>query len=258
MKRRLGVNIDHIATIRESRKVSYPDPFEALPILKSCQVDQVTIHLREDRRHIQDHDLKRISAANILPVNLEMAVTNEMLDIATQQKPSHVTFVPEKREEVTTEGGLDCVSSLVNVKKAVKRIKECGIHASLFIDPDCRQIAAAKESGADAIEIHTGTYCNVLEDFFLKNGHYDYSKDAVFHKQIDIEITKIQESARMATEAGLKVYAGHGLHVDNLQPITNIPQIEEYNIGHALIARAVFVGLKQAITEIQMMLRGDF
>ena len=186
-----------------------------------------------------------------------MAVTKEMLEIASQQKPSHITFVPEKREEVTTEGGLDCVTYIDNVTDAVSRMQACGIHVSLFIDPDYRQIAAAKESGADAIEIHTGTYCNVLEDFYVQNGHYDYSEDTVFQARLNQEITKIQESAKMASEAKLKVYAGHGLHVDNIQAIANITQIEEYNIGHALIARAVFVGLKQAITEIQMMLRGD-
>ncbi len=254
MRRRLGVNIDHIATIRESRKVAYPNPFEALSILKECAVDQVTIHLREDRRHIQDHDLDSIIKADILPVNLEMAVTDEMVKIACQQKPKTATLVPEKREEVTTEGGLDCVGNLKSITNAVQKMNDQGIRTSLFIDPDMEQIAAAKESGAEGIEIHTGVFCNVIEDCFNKHLTYDYAAHSDFKALVDKELNQIIKATQVANEAGLKVYAGHGLHKDNLDEITKIDLIEEYNIGHSIIARAVFVGLKEAIKEIQSLL----
>lgn len=236
--RRLGVNIDHIATLREARKVSYPSPFEALEVLKICHVDQVTLHLREDRRHIQDHDLKAIVAANALPVNLEMAVTDEMVDIALKYRPKTVTLVPEKREEITTEGGLDVAGRFERVSACVKKLKNVGIHCSHFIDADLNQVYAAHESGADAIEIHTGTYCHLAE----------------CKKEFSHEVEKIRLASQVAVGKGLKVYAGHGLHKDNLTPIVAIAEIEEYNIGHAIIARAVFVGLEKAIREIQQQL----
>ncbi|EKD52400.1 MAG: Pyridoxal phosphate biosynthetic protein [uncultured bacterium] len=253
--RRLGVNIDHIATIRQSRGVVYPDPVEALSILKSSGVDQVTIHLREDRRHIQDHDLDRILALGTLPVNLEMAVTDEMVAIACQKKPSHATLVPERREEVTTEGGLDCEGNLSKVQRAVSALQRAGIHTSLFIDPDLEQVTAAKDVGANAIEIHTGTYCNVIEEFYGHWGHYHWQEDPVYSQKVSAQLAKIRGAAQSAHDGGLKVYAGHGLHTQNLAPITAIELIEEYNIGHAIIARAVFVGLKQAIEEIQELLK---
>lgn len=252
--RRLGVNIDHIATLREARQVSYPAPIEALGMLESCQVDQVTIHLREDRRHIQDNDLKTITASKILPVNLEMAVTEEMVNIALQYKPQTVTLVPEKREEITTEGGLDVAGQFERVSACVKKIKSAGIHTSLFIDADLNQVYAAHESGADAIEIHTGAYCDVVEKFYEQNGHYNYQKDAKCESLVLQELEKISQASQTAFNKGLKVYAGHGLHAKNLAPITAIPEIEEYNIGHAIIARSVFVGLEKAIREIQELL----
>jgi pyridoxine 5-phosphate synthase len=253
MKRRLGVNIDHIATLREARKVWYPDPYEALSVLQACEVDQVTIHLREDRRHIQDHDLERIISANVLSVNLEMAVTAEMVSIASKAKPKMVTFVPEKREEVTTEGGLDCLRNSAELKESLYRLKQQGIHCSLFIDPDNKQIEAAKELGADAIELHTGSYCNVVEDAFQKTKKYDLEAFSL-QSNYQQEFTKLQDASKFAASIDLKVYAGHGLHRDNLVPVVSIQEIEEYNIGHAIIARAVFVGLKQAIQEIQTLL----
>lgn len=233
--RRLGVNIDHIATLREARKVLYPAPLEALEILKTCVVDQVTLHLREDRRHIQDHDLEAIISAKVLPVNFEMAVTDEMVGIALKCRPKTVTFVPEKREEITTEGGLDVAGQFERVSVCVKKLKDVGIHCSHFIDADLNQVYAAHESGADAIEIHTGTYCHLAE----------------CKKEFSREVEKIRLASQVAASKGLKVYAGHGLHVGNLTPITAISEIEEYNIGHAIIARAVFVGLEKAIREIQ-------
>lgn len=236
--KRLGVNIDHIATLREARKVSYPSPLEALEILKTCQVDQVTLHLREDRRHIQDHDLREIVVANVLPVNLEMAVTDEMVGMALKYRPKTVTLVPEKREEITTEGGLDVAGQFERVSACVKKLKNAGIHCSHFIDADLNQVYAAHESGGDAIEIHTGTYCNLAEH-----------KEEFSH-----EVEKIMQASQVAAGKGLKVYAGHGLHVGNLAPITTISEIEEYNIGHSIIARALFVGLEKAIHEIQQQL----
>jgi pyridoxine 5-phosphate synthase len=259
MKRRLGVNIDHIATLREARGEFYPDPFLSLEILKKCRVDQVTVHLREDRRHMQDQDVHRIVKAKILPVNLEIAVTQEMLKLALKLKPKMVTFVPEKRQELTTEGGLNCLGQTRLVKKlrsAIEELKSKGIHVSLFLDPDPKQIQAAKDLKADAVEIHTGAYCQALEKKFFNRGQYKplvkYFKTPIVRKLLN----DIRMSALLTQKLGLKVYAGHGLHTHNLKPITGILPIEEYNIGHAIIARSVFVGLEQAIKEIQKVLKG--
>lgn len=254
-KKRLGVNIDHIATLRKARGVSYPDPVQALPILKDCQVDQVTIHLREDRRHIVDRDLELIAKAGLLPVNLEIAVTDEMVQLALKYKPDTVTFVPEKREEVTTEGGLDCINQFDRVMKAVKTLSEQGIRCSLFIDPDAKQVVASKEIGAQGIEIHTGAYCNVIENYYQSHGRYQYKQEQSVYTQVEQQRALIRDAAIQGEEVGLEVYAGHGLHMNNLEPITEISQIAEYNIGHAIIARAVFVGLSQAIQEIQNLLK---
>lgn len=255
MKRRLGVNIDHIATLREARRVCYPDPLAALEILKKTKVNHVTIHLREDRRHIQDHDLKRISQAQILPVNLELAVTDEMVKIAARYRPKICTFVPEKRQEVTTEGGLDCLKRKRKLAQAIELLKKKNIHVSLFIDPDEKQIQSAKELGADAIELHTGSYCDELEKFYLKSQTYDFQNQKTKVKKIAVRLQEIKNAAEFADGIGLKVYAGHGLHIHNLAPVVQISEIEEYNIGHAIIARAVFVGLEKAIREIQRVLR---
>ena len=248
---RLGVNIDHIATLREVRKVSYPDPFESLTVLKKCSVDQVTIHLREDRRHIQDQDLRRIVQAKILPVNLEMAVTEEMVEVASRTPVQICTFVPEKRREVTTEGGLDVVKNKKKIAAAILKLKKKGCRVSLFIDPQEKQVRASWDIEADAVELHTGTYCDILEKIFEKEKKYNFTK-----REVKKEIIKIRQVATLASFLGLKVCAGHGLHRKNLHPLVEIPEIEEYNIGHAIIARAVFVGLKNAIREIRKVLRG--
>lgn len=256
MKRRLGVNIDHVATLREARKVCYPDPFETLPILKKCHVDQVTLHLREDRRHIQDHDLVRFIAEKDLPVNLEMAVTDAMLKIALKFYPATCTFVPEKRQEVTTEGGLDTVKKARAVGRAIERLQAKGVHVSLFIDPDPRQILMANRLGADAVELHTGAYCSHLENYHARHGSYRIKAGSTAAKPVEIAYQALVNTAHLADDLHLGVYAGHGLHIHNLAPIVKIPQIEEYNIGHAIVARAVFVGLAAAIGEIQKILNG--
>jgi pyridoxine 5-phosphate synthase len=234
----LGVNIDHVATLRQVRGTPYPDPFDTLAILKKCRVDQVTLHLREDRRHIQDHDLQRVIQAKVLPVNLEMAATSEMVKIACDLKPSVCTFVPEKRRELTTEGGLNLRHNTKTLLGAIETLQKKKICVSLFVEADPEQIWLAARLGADAVEIHTGFYCDQAQILAKKK-----------------EVGRITTAARWAKSLGLAVYAGHGLHVGNLAPIVAIPEIEEYNIGHAIIARAIFVGLETAIVEIQNALQ---
>lgn len=253
-KRRLGVNIDHIATLRQARRVSYPEPVAALDILKACHVDQVTIHLREDRRHIQDADLYKILDAQILPVNLEMAVTDEMVAIARKSKPATVTFVPERREEITTEGGLDCIAISKRLVSAINRLQDDGIRVSLFIDHDAKQVEMAKSLNADGVEFHTGAFCHTIEHYFEATGSYDYSHDRTVQTRVDELFESLKFNSQLAAQSGLKVFAGHGLHCHNLKRVATIQEIEEYNIGHAIIARSIFVGLKQAIQEIHALL----
>ena len=233
---RLGVNIDHIATLREARKGVEPDPFLSLSILTSLNVDQVTLHLREDRRHIQEDDLARIIQSKVLPVNLEMSASPQMAEFTLRYKPKTATLVPENRSEITTEGGLDLTKKTDEIQKVISLLQAEKICVSLFIDPDIKQIKLAKELGAFAIEIHTGAYAYA---FGKKNEKEEWSR-----------INDVVKSGGY-----LKVYAGHGLNVSNLPSLVSIKQIEEYNIGHSIISRAVFVGLKQAIAEIQAILR---
>ncbi len=235
---RLGVNIDHIATLRQARRENTPDPVASLAILKKCHVDQVTLHLREDRRHIQDRDLVEIIKARLLPVNMEMGATDEMVQIACRLHPQTCTLVPEKRKEITTEGGLDCIQNFVLLKKQIPQLQEKGIRVSLFIDPDLVQIEKAKELGVEAIELHTGTFCEAF-------GTPHQTK----------ELERLKKSTIQAREVNLQVFAGHGLNLDNLPSVVTIREIEEYNIGHSIIAHAVFVGLEQAIREIQNILQ---
>lgn len=255
MKRRLGLNIDHVATLRNAREARYPDPVETLPILKKCRVDQVTLHLREDRRHIRDDDLRRIISARALPVNLEMAVTAEMLKVALKTRPAHCTLVPEKRREITTEGGLDCVKNARVVARATEALQKKGVLVSLFIDADPDQILMANRLGAEAIEIHTGRYCDLLEDYSAKRGTYRWDAKSRDGTRVESALGRVADGAALAKSLGLKVFAGHGLHVQNLAPMTKIGEIEEYNIGHAVIARAVFIGLERAVREIQEILK---
>ncbi|MAK71930.1 MAG: pyridoxine 5'-phosphate synthase [Idiomarinaceae bacterium] len=234
---RLGVNIDHIATLRNARGVRYPDPVHAAAIAEQAGADGITIHLREDRRHIMDRDVRMLKQTLNVPMNLEMAVTDEMLAIAEEIKPRYCCLVPEKREELTTEGGLDVAGQLNTVTAAVERLAAAGITVSLFIDANEQQIDAAKASGAPLIELHTGQYA-----------------EAETLAEQAKELRKIAEGARYAAGLGLQVNAGHGLHYHNTLEIAQIAQIEELNIGHAIIARAVLVGLETAVRDMKNIL----
>lgn len=230
----LGVNIDHIATLRQARRITTPDPLESLPILEELGVPQVTCHLREDRRHIQDHDILRLLKKTKLTLNLEMAPTKAMFEFVLEHSPQKITLVPEKREEITTEGGLDAVGLFTKLQNPIQKLKQKEILTSLFIAPDPKQIKAAVDLGCDAIEIHTGDYANLFDA----------------GKNYNDEFEKIKQAAKLAKDQGLLVYAGHGLNTTNLKPLLEIKEIIEYNIGHSIIGRAVFVGLKKAIQEI--------
>ena len=234
---RLGVNIDHIATLRNARGVRYPDPVHAAAIAEQAGADGITIHLREDRRHIMDRDVRMLKQTLNVPMNLEMAVTDEMLAIAEEIKPRYCCLVPEKREELTTEGGLDVAGQLNTVTAAVERLAAAGITVSLFIDANEQQIDAAKASGAPLIELHTGQYA-----------------EAETLVEQATELRKIAEGARYAAGLGLQVNAGHGLHYHNTLEIAQIAQIGELNIGHAIIARAVLVGLETAVRDMKNIL----
>jgi len=237
---KLGVNIDHVATLREARKVSYPSPVEAAIIAEKAGADQITIHLREDRRHIQDNDLIAIRKKVNVPLNLELAVDEEIVSIACSAGPNICTFVPERREELTTEGGLDVVKKFDRLRKFVKLLKDRSITVSMFIEPVEGQISASRECGADSIELHTGKYCELT------------GKD-----DIREELDRLRRSAIVAKEAGLYVAAGHGLNYENTREVVkSIPEIAEYNIGHSIIARAVFVGLDTAVREMKKILGG--
>ena len=228
----LGVNIDHIATIRQARGTSYPDPVEAALQIEKAGADSITLHLREDRRHIQDDDVFNLKKRMKTRMNLEMAVTDEMVAIAERVKPEDCCLVPEKREELTTEGGLDVISNLESIRKANTRLSTAGVKVSLFIDADLKQIEAAKKTGAPAIELHTGHYA-----------------DATSENETNRLLEKMIMAAEFAESLGLQVNAGHGLTQKNILPVASIPQIKELNIGHAIIADAVFVGLDQTIAD---------
>ena len=230
----LGVNIDHIATLRQARGTTYPDPVHAASVAELAGADGITIHLREDRRHIQDRDVYTLAQTIQTRMNLEIAVTQEMLSIACNVKPEYVCLVPEKREELTTEGGLDVAGQLDTMLEAVAQLKGAGIKVSLFIDADKAQIDAAATVGAPYIELHTGCYADAENSF-------EQAK----------ELKRIQEMAAYAHSKGIVVNAGHGLHYHNVGPIAAIPEIYELNIGHSIIARASIVGLEQAVKDIR-------
>ncbi len=230
---RLSVNIDHIATIRQARRGSEPDPIAAALIAELAGAEGIIAHLREDRRHVQDRDVRLLREVVQTKLNLEMAATEEMQRIAREVKPDFSTLVPEKREELTTEGGLEVASRVDFMKSFVAKLKEAGITVSLFVDPDGKQIAASKKAGADWVEIHTGSYANARTE-----------------KDQEREFAKIVEAARLASSLGLRVGAGHGLHYVNVKMVTAIPQVEELNIGHSIISRAAFVGIDQAVREM--------
>lgn len=230
---RLSVNIDHIATIRQARKGAEPDPVAAAVLAELAGAQGIIAHLREDRRHVQDRDVRLLRETVQTKLNLEMAATDEMQRIALEVKPDFSTLVPEKREELTTEGGLEVASRLDFMKSYISRLQQGGLIVSLFIDPDDNQIAAAKKSGADWVEIHTGAYANA------KAG-----------KERERELEKIIDAAKLASSLGLRVGAGHGLNYINVQTIARIPEVEELNIGHSIIARAALVGLERAVREM--------
>lgn len=232
----LGVNIDHIATIRQARGTPYPRPVDAVAIAERAGADSITIHLREDRRHIQDHDVEAIQSALRTHMNLECAVTDEMLDIAVRTAPRDCCLVPEKREELTTEGGLDVASQQDRIKEAVDRLTESKIRASLFIDPEPAQLDAALAVGAPVVELHTGTYA-----------------DAIGEAQA-AELTRISEAASYGHQLGLVVNAGHGLHYKNVGNIAAVEHIVELNIGHAIVSRALFDGLSVAVSDMKRIM----
>ncbi len=233
---KLGVNIDHVATLRQARGTSYPDPVLAAKLAQDSGADLITCHLREDRRPIQDADLPSILTPIQIPLNLEMAATAEMLRVALQVKPSKVTLVPEKREELTTEGGLEVLGHVAALKTYVQAIQEGGISVSLFIDPSEAQIRASRETGAREVEIHTGNYC-----------------DARPSAQAE-ELEKVRHAARLSQELGFLVAAGHGLNYQNILSFKSIPEIQEYNIGHSIVAHAVMVGWERAVREMRSLI----
>jgi len=236
---RLGVNVDHVATVRQARGVSYPDPVEAALICAQAGADSITVHLREDRRHIQDHDVSRLLAVSKIPTNLEMAVTDEMVGIACALKPRYVCLVPEKREERTTEGGLDVAGQLPRVREVCARLAAAGIEVSLFVDPDPHQLEACVASGAPHLEVHTGRYAEVEGDARAE------------------EVEVIASFAKAAHAAGIEVHAGHGLTLGNVGPIARISEIVELNIGHSLVGRALMVGMAEATREMISAMRAS-
>ncbi|NOZ63701.1 MAG: pyridoxine 5'-phosphate synthase [Caldiserica bacterium] len=228
----LGVNVDHVATLREARKIDYPDPVQAAVVCELAGASSIVAHLREDRRHAKERDIQLIKEVIHIKFNLEMALSEEIIDIALRIKPDQVTLVPERREEVTTEGGLDVVNVKNKLQEVIPRLKDKGIEVSLFIDPISSQVETSKELEADSIELHTGRYANTT---------------GPDRKE---EQEKLREMSVLAHQLGLKVHAGHGLNYWNVQPIAQLPHLEELNIGHSIIARAVFVGLERAVKEM--------
>ena len=233
----LGVNIDHVATLRQARGTRYPDPVQAAIEAEQAGADSITLHLREDRRHIQDRDVAMLRDVLHTRMNLEMAVTEEMLDIACRFQPADCCLVPERREELTTEGGLDVAGQTERLRDACQRLSAAGVRVSLFIDADSRQVEAAREVGAPCIEIHTGHFA-----------------DASSVSDRDTEFSKIQKAIALGHEIGLQVNAGHGLHYHNVQAIAALPQVRELNIGHAIVARAVFSGMGEAVREMKRLM----
>ena len=253
----LGVNIDHIAVLREARQINDPNPLDALPVCKFAGADQITIHLREDRRHIHDSDTENIIKLSQLPVNLECSINDEMIDIACKHNPARVTLVPENREEVTTEGGLNITSNLSQIQKAITRLHEHEIEVSLFIDPKMNMVEISKQIGAEWIELHTGSFANIYAMLHggLEKSHHSIPElelsRAELQEKLDHSLDEIVMSANHAKTIGLKVSAGHGLNYQNVSLITAIESIEELNIGQSIIARSVYSGLDSAIRSMK-------
>jgi pyridoxine 5-phosphate synthase len=233
----LGVNIDHVATLRQSRGTRYPEPIQAALAAEQAGADSITLHLREDRRHIQDRDVEMLIGILQTRMNLEMAVTEEMLAIAEQIKPADCCLVPERREELTTEGGLDVVGQKARIMEACERLAKAGVRVSLFIDAEPEQVTAAAECGAPVIELHTGHYA-----------------DASSNNEQQKELNRIAQAVELGLESRLQVNAGHGLHYHNVQAIAAMPGVRELNIGHAIIARSIFTGLPEAVAEMKRLM----
>lgn len=257
----LGVNIDHIATVREARKINEPDPIEALFFVRRAGASQITIHLREDRRHIHDFDVERILESSILPVNIECSTDKQIVDFLCEIRPHRVTLVPEKREEVTTEGGLDLLGRFEILKARIAQFKESEIDVSLFIDPDLASIELSHKLGADMVELHTGSFANL---YLARFSNFPRTPNFIEELGItrnelmaryDLALSAIESAAKHAKTVGLEVAAGHGLNYQNVHEIAKIPEIIELNIGHSIISRALFVGLEAATREMIELLR---
>ena len=238
-KIRLGVNIDHVATVRNARGENYPSPLRASLFAQKSGADSVTIHLREDRRHINDSDLKKIRSKLKIPLNLEIAATDEMLNIALKSRPPFICIVPEKRQEITTEGGLNLNFRKNNLKMMIKKLKQKGLRVSLFIEPNLKDINTSKKLNADCVEIHTGKFCNLV------NKNKKYSQ----------EIKKIQSAVTLGNKLGLEVHAGHGLTYRSAKILAKISGIKEFNIGHFLVGESIFVGLSKTIKEFKKIIK---
>ncbi len=238
MTARLGVNVDHVATLRQARRARYPDPVTAAALAELGGASQITLHLREDRRHIQDRDLKILRETCKTLLNLEMAATGELVKIAYEIRPDVSTLVPERREELTTEGGLDCISQRDNLRKVVRTLRDAEIEVSLFIDPDIDQLRSAHKLDAQRVEFHTGRYA-----------------DARTAKEREHELARIVDCAKAGAKLGLHVAAGHGLNYENVQPVARISEITELNIGHSIVGRAVMVGMERAVADMVELIR---
>ena len=232
----LGVNIDHVATLRQARRGRHPDPVHAALTAETAGADSITLHLREDRRHIQDHDVRALRGLLHTRMNLELAVTDEMLTIAAEVRPADCCFVPERRQEITTEGGLDVTAQAARVRDATTRLRQAGVRVALFIDPDARQVEAAAHAGAPVIELHTGAYADAAG------------------ASAATELERLRAAAHLGSSLGLEVHAGHGLNYRNVHPVAALREIVELNIGHALIAHALFVGLPAAVREMKALM----
>lgn len=232
---RLGVNVDHVATLRQARRIDVPDPVQAALLAEKGGADGITVHLREDRRHIQDRDVALLRERIKTKLNLEMAVTAEIVRLAERFRPDDACFVPERREELTTEGGLDVFTHRAKIKEAAERLQSRGIRVSLFVDPETSQIEASREVGAHGVEIHTGRYCNTSGDKTK-------------------ELEQVASASALAQRLGLEVHGGHGLNYQNVLPIARISEIVELNIGHSIVARAIMVGMEQSVREMKALL----
>jgi len=234
----LGINIDHVATVRQARRASYPDPVHAALLAEQSGADNITLHLREDRRHIQDRDVRALRPLLLTRMNLEMGLTDEMIGIAREIRPQDCCLVPESRQEITTEGGLDVAADVERVAAGVRKLADVGIRVALFIGPEIAQVEAAKRSGAPVVELHTGTYAEASGAAQAR------------------ELERLVNAARRAASLGLEVHAGHGLTYHNVEPVAAIPEIVELNIGHCIVARAIFTGLPAAVRDMKALMSG--